>query len=301
MSGATRSSADPMNRQVAVRFDEAASLLEQQQANPFRVQAYRNAAETIRALPRGVAEILHQEGLEGLDRLPTIGPALARAISLIVDTGRFPMLDRLRGEHDPIEVLTSVPGVGPKLAQRLHDELGIATLEALEAAAHDGRLAKTPGFGEKRVAGIRDALTTRLRRRRTSAPTPARGDGGGAGGGRSEPTVAELLDVDREYREASQAGTLHLIAPRRFNPGHKAWLPVLHTAREGRQYTALFSNTARAHQRGRTHDWVVLYFDGADGERQHTVVTQPSGPLAGRRVVRGRERECAEYFREYDR
>ncbi|MFP5354466.1 MAG: helix-hairpin-helix domain-containing protein [Gemmatimonadota bacterium] len=290
-----------MNRQVADRFDEAASLLEQQQANPFRVQAYRNAAETIRTLPRGVGEILHQEGLEGLDRLPTIGPALARAISLIVDTGRFPMLDRLRGEHDPIEVLTSVPGVGPKLAQRLHDELGIATLEALEAAAHDGRLAKTPGFGEKRVAGIRDALATRLGRRRTGAQTTARDDGGGEYGREGEPTVAELLDVDREYREASEAGTLHLIAPRRFNPGRKAWLPVLHTAREGRHYTALFSNTARAHQQGRTHDWVVLYFDGADGERQHTVVTQPSGPLAGRRVVRGRERECAEYYREHER
>lgn len=287
MSSATGHSPDPMNRQVADRFDEAASLLEQQQANPFRVQAYRNAAATIRTLPRGVTEILHEEGLDGLDRLPTIGPALARAIGLIVDTGRFPMLDRLRGEHDPIAALASVPGIGPKLAQRLHDELGIATLEALEAAAHDGRLAKTPGFGEKRVAGIRDALATRLRRRRAAAL--GREDDG-------EPTVAELLDVDREYRAASDAGALHLIAPRRFNPAKKAWLPVLHAQRGGRHYTALFSNTARAHQQGRTHDWVVLYYDGGDGERQHTVVTESSGPLKGRRVVRGRERESAEYY-----
>lgn len=290
MSSATRHSGDPMNRQVADRFDEAASLLEQQQANPFRIQAYRNAAETIRTLPRGVAEILHEEGLEGLDRLPTIGPALARAIGLIVDTGRLPMLDRLRGEHDPIAALASVPGIGPKLAQRLHDELGIATLEALEAAAHDGRLAKTPGFGDKRVAGIRDALATRLRRRRTLAPAHEEGE---------EPSVAELLDVDREYRAASEAGILHLIAPRRFNPAKKAWLPVLHTQRAGRHYTALFSNTARAHQQGRTRDWVVLYFDGGDGERQHTVVTESTGPLAGRRVVRGRERECAEHYRAH--
>lgn len=290
MSSATTRSADPMNRQVAERLDEAASLLEQQQANPFRVKAYRNAAETIRTLPRGVAEILHEEGLEGLDLLPTIGPALARAISLIVDTGKFPMLDRLRGEHDPVEVLTSVPGVGPKLAQRLHDELGIGTLEALEAAAHDGRLAKMPGFGDKRVAGIRDALATRLRPRRAARPALE---------GSGEPTVAELLDVDREYRAASDAGSLHLIAPRRFNPAKKAWLPVLHTQRGERHYTALFSNTARAHQQGRTHDWVVLYFDGGDGERQHTVVTESTGPLKGRRVVRGRERECAEYYRAH--
>ncbi|HEX6053193.1 MAG TPA: hypothetical protein VFZ21_28190, partial [Gemmatimonadaceae bacterium] len=63
-----------------------------------------------------------------------------------------------------------------------------------------------------------------------------------------------------------------------------------------RHYTALFSNTARAHELRKTRDWVVLYFDGRDGERQHTIVTATTGPCKGRRVVRGREAECEAYY-----
>jgi hypothetical protein len=71
---------------------------------------------------------------------------------------------------------------------------------------------------------------------------------------------------------------------------------VLHTRRGDRHYTALFSNTARAHEFGRTRDWVVLYFDGGGGERQCTVITSERRPLRGRRIVRGREKECARYY-----
>lgn len=279
----------PMNAHVADRLEEAAALLELQQANPFRVQAYRNAAQTVRDLSSSVTQLLHEEGLEGLERLPAIGSALARAIRQIVTTGRLPLVDRLRGESDPLSVLASVPGIGRTLARRVHEALDIESLEELEQAAHDGRLARIPGFGDKRVAGVRDALATRLGRRRRPQPVP--------GEAVDEPTVAELLDVDREYRGASRAGRLHRIAPRRFNPEREAWLPVMHTWRGGRHYTALFSNTARAHELGKTHDWVVLYFDGKDGERQHTVVTAASGPLKGQRVVRGREAECEAHYR----
>jgi hypothetical protein len=167
-------------------------------------------------------------------------------------------------------------------AERLHDDLGIGTLEELEAAAHDGRLASVEGFGEKRLAAIRDTLAHRLGRiRRGTAPT-----------GTPEPPVAELLDVDAEYRARSSAGTLPTIAPRRLNPAHERWLPILHTTRGPRHYTALISNTPRAHSLGTTHDWVILYYDDGRGERQCTVVTAQHGPLAGHRIVRGREREC---------
>jgi hypothetical protein len=105
------------------------------------------------------------------------------------------------------------------------------------------------------------------------------------------------LDVDREYRQAAQAGSLPTIAPRRFNPGAKSWLPVLHTRRGDWQFTALFSNTARAHELGQVRDWVVLYCEDAQhAERQYTVVTSSRGPLAGRRVVRGREAECQVWY-----
>jgi hypothetical protein len=109
------------------------------------------------------------------------------------------------------------------------------------------------------------------------------------------PGAATLLDIDREYREKAAAGTLRTIAPRRFNPEGKAWLPVLHTRRGPWHFTVLYSNTARAHELGRTHDWVVVYFyDDDHREGQHTIVTETQGPLAGQRVVRGREAECAQ-------
>jgi hypothetical protein len=108
--------------------------------------------------------------------------------------------------------------------------------------------------------------------------------------------VEDLLDVDREYRDKARSGELRLITPRRLNPRREAWLPVLHTTRGDRHYTALFSNTAQAHRLGRVHDWVVVYFDGARGEGQSTVVTEHSGPLRGRRVVRGREGECVQHY-----
>ena len=111
--------------------------------------------------------------------------------------------------------------------------------------------------------------------------------------------LAELLDVDAAYRREAAARTLKKIAPRRFNPAGEAWLPVLHTTRERRHYTALFSNTARAHEQRKTHDWVVLYYDGQEGERQCTVITSEFGRLKGLRIVRGREGECQEFYREH--
>jgi len=234
-----------------------------------------------------VSDIVRDEGVGGLERLPAIGETLARAIRAIVETGRLPMLDRLRGETDAVRLLASVPAIGAVLADRLHHDLGIETLEALEAAAYDGRLAAMPLIGEKRLVGIRDALAHRLSR----VPAPA------ALADVPEPPIADLLSVDREYRTRAAEGSLRTIAPRRFNPKHEAWLAILHTQRGGRDYTALFSNTQRAHELGRTRDWVVLYVDGGRGERRYTVVTAPRGALKGRRIVRGREADCLRYYR----
>jgi DNA polymerase (family 10) len=277
---------EPQNAAVAARLEELAALLESQGANRFRVDAYRRAADLVRGLERPVGEILRAEGLMGLERLPTIGTTIARAIRDLVETGRLPMLGRLRGESDAITLLTSVTGIGTRLAERLHHDHGIDTLEDLEAAAHDGRLVAIPSFGEKRLRGVREALATRLGRVPRSAPAA------------EEPSVPDLLRVDREYRLKAVAGSLRTIAPRRFNPSRESWLPILHTALGARHYTALFSNTARAHELGKTHEWVVIYVDGGRGERQYTVVTASRGPLAGKRVVRGREAECLAYYRE---
>jgi hypothetical protein len=102
--------------------------------------------------------------------------------------------------------------------------------------------------------------------------------------------------MDRIYRELAVQDKLRKIAPRRFNPEHRTWLPVLHRELDGWSLTAMYSNTARAHQLGRTHDWIVIYYerDGVDG--QCTVVPERTGSLAGKRVVRGREAECGRYY-----
>jgi DNA polymerase (family 10) len=273
-----------LNAQIATRLDEAGDLLLEQGASPFRVRAYRRAAEMLRRLERPVNEIFELEGLEGLRRLPGIGNRLGIAIRDILRLGRLPMLDRLRGEFDAVELLQTVPGIGPVQAQRLHDDLGIDSLEDLEAAAHDGRLANLAGLGRKRVAGIMDSLAARLGRLRPPHPDTE-----------EQAPVQELLDVDREYRERAERRELHKIVPRRFNPAAEAWLPVLHTQRGDRHYTAMFSNTARAHKLGKTGDWVILYYDGHWGERHATVITSQYGSLKGHRIVRGREEECAHY------
>jgi putative hydrolase len=270
-----------VNRQVADKLRQGADLLAQQGANPFRVSAYRRAADTITGQRRDLRDILDREGPAGLVALPCIGRGIAAAIVEMLRTGRWSQLDRLRGTIDAVRVFQTVPGIGPALARRIHDTLGVDTLEALEIAAHDGRLDAVPGIGPRRTAAVRGSLQALL----GSTPASHRGPGG--------PPVATLLDVDREYRDKATAGALRTIAPRRFNPEGKSWLPVLHTRRGRWYFTALYSNTARAHDLGRTQDWVVVYFyDDDHREGQHTIVTETQGPLAGQRVVRGREAEC---------
>ncbi len=279
------------NGEVAQALREMAVLLEAQGDNPFRVAAYRHAADTVARLNRSVRDVHEASGLAGLDALPGVGPRIAAAIAELLNSGHWAQLERLRGAAAPEALLRTVPGVGPALAHRLHDGLGVDTLEGLEVLAQAGRLEALPGIGPRRAAAIRAALTEMLDRRR-----------GRRGGARqaqpgAEPPVETLLAVDQQYRSLAEAGRLPLIAPRRFNAEGKAWLPVLHTQRPGWHFTALFSNTARAHELGRVHDWVVLYVeDEQHHERPFTVVTAGRGALRGRRVVRGREDECRRWY-----
>lgn len=274
------------NQEVAAKLREAADLLALQGANPFRVTAFRRAATTIAQFPRDIREIAEAEGPDGLIAIPDIGRGIASAIIELVATGRWGRLDRLRGELHSGRLFGAVPGVGPALAERIHDSLHIDSLEELEVAAYDGRLEAVPGIGRRRVAAIQASLASMLGRLRHTTRVTA-----------GAPPVGMLLNVDGEYRRRSDGGELPLITPRRFNPEGRAWLPVLHTERDGWHFTALFSNTARAHDLGRTHDWVVIYYyDHDHQEAQCTVVTEFRGPLEGKRVVRGRERECGDFY-----
>jgi hypothetical protein len=271
------------NRQIAQKLLDYAQFLEAREANLYRVRAYRKAAETVLGLDRQLADLVAAEGRAGLEELPGIGSHLSYTLQELIRTGEFHTLSPDGGDIDPEHVLGSLPGIGPHLARQIHARLGVVTLEQLEQAAHDGRLANI-GLGPKRVRGIREALAGRLGRYRYATPV------------RVEPSVDELLAVDEAYRREAAALALPRIAPRRFNPDQEHWLPLFHTRRGGWRYRALFSNTALAHRLGQTHDWVVIYFDNGTDVGQRTVVTETRGELRGRRVVRGRERECAAFY-----
>lgn len=269
------------NAAIADMLEQAAMLMEQQGANPFRVGAYRRAAQSLLALDREVSVIATGEGNAGLQKISGVGPSIAAVIEEILRTGRWMQLARLRGEADPEKLFQTIAGVGPALARRIHEALDVDTLEALEIAAHDGRLEAVPGIGRRRASAIRSLLAGMLQRVRTRPRMPG-----------AEPPVTMLLDVDREYRELARLDRLPKIAPKRFNLSGEAWLPILHAERGEWHFTALYSNTARAHELHRIGNWVVIYFyHDNQPEGQRTIVTETRGALVGQRVVRGREEE----------
>jgi DNA polymerase (family X) len=273
------------NQTIAARFREAAALLQAQKAGPARIRVLRRAAAAIEAMEDSAASLIAREGFDSLAKRPEFGEVLAAAVSEMTRGEHWPLLERLRGEHDPESLFRTVDGIGPDLAKRIHDALHVDTLEALEEAAHDGRLASVKGIGPRRAETIRKALALRhggaraFRRRR------------------AEPPVDALLETDSLYRKQAAAGALPTIAPRRFNAERHAWLPILHARRGDWHFTALYSNAARAHEAG-VGDWVAVYFYDSEGrEGQRTIATENGkSPLAGRRVVRGRESECLGYY-----
>ncbi|MFZ1865336.1 MAG: helix-hairpin-helix domain-containing protein [Polyangiales bacterium] len=285
------------NEQIADVLDQVADRLEAQHANIYRIDAYRAGAAVVRRHPTSIQDLALTEGRAGLDILPQIGSSLSGSIEEIAHTGRLRMLERLEGRLSPVELFKTVPGIGEELAERIHRELDIDTLEALEVAAHDGRLDQVAGFGPRRIEAIQEILASMLARsargraRRFEELEKAGATVTRPGRADEQPDIELLLEIDREYRTKAETDELPRIAPARNNPGGAAWLPILHSYEDGWHFTALFSNTDRAHELGRVRDWVVIYFDRDGHEGQCTVVTEYRGPLAGKRVIRGREEE----------
>jgi len=148
------------NEDVAAIFDEFADLLEIDDANPFRVRAYRNAARTVRSLGRDLSEMVAAG--EDLTALPGIGTDLAAKVVEIIQTGTAKALRELhRRLPTSLEALLEIPGLGPKRVKALYRELGIKNLDQLEAAARAGRLEAVAGFGMKTQRHILEAIAAR--------------------------------------------------------------------------------------------------------------------------------------------
>lgn len=147
------------NAEIAQVLEEVADVLEIQNENTFRIRAYRNAARTIEVQTAPLSRMV-EEG-KPLTDLPGIGKEMANHIKEMVETGTLGFRDRLLAEipRSLIE-LVRLPGVGPKKARKLWDELKICSVEELEEAAKAGRIAGVAGFGaktqEKILAGIQE-------------------------------------------------------------------------------------------------------------------------------------------------
>ncbi len=142
-------------------FAEIADLLEIRGENPFRIRAYRNAARTLETLAEPVDE-LASRGEQALVALPGIGRDLARKIRELARTGRLEFLERLKAEIPPTLVeLLEVPGLGPRRVRKLWQEAGVVSLDDLEAALAEGRLAGLEGFGPTLIAKIARGLAER--------------------------------------------------------------------------------------------------------------------------------------------
>ncbi|HOI12944.1 MAG TPA: DNA polymerase/3'-5' exonuclease PolX [Methanoculleus sp.] len=153
------------NIEVAAILYEVADLLEIKGVR-FKPQAYRRAAQAIETLPEDVADVARKGDL---DAIPGVGKSIAEKIREIVETGNLRYLISLREElPEGVQYLTRLEGIGPKKAIALSRELGIRTVDDLEAAAKAGRIRDLPGFAEKTeqniLASIRLSRTAQERR-----------------------------------------------------------------------------------------------------------------------------------------
>jgi DNA polymerase (family 10) len=144
------------NAEIADAFDELGDLYELDGAVVYRVLAYRNAAKAIRDSAASVEEMARAGTVT---KLPGVGKTIAEKIDALLETGAIPAADKLKGKFPPglVEV-TRIPGLGPKRARKLFDELGISSLEELRAAAEREQLRGIAGFGPKAEENVLTAL-----------------------------------------------------------------------------------------------------------------------------------------------
>jgi DNA polymerase (family 10) len=137
------------NARIAEVFELIADLLEFQDANPFRVRAYRNGARTIHDYPEQMSAILADPNRKLTD-VPGVGKELAEKIATLEATGGLPMLEELQAQvPQSVLALLRIPGMGPKKAATLYKELNISTLDQLRAACEAQQVRQLKGFAAK--------------------------------------------------------------------------------------------------------------------------------------------------------
>ena len=186
------------NTAIAKVFQDIADLLELKGENPFKIRAYQRAARTIEHLPKEM-EIMLEEG-EDLKNIPGVGEAIAKKTTELITTGKLGYYEDLKAEFpEGITTLLEIPGIGPKIAKRLSTELGIRSVDELEQAIKDGRVAKMFRLGDKTADNILHQIQA-LRRKDQRIPI-----------GEALPVVEGILDALRPIpgvRNLTAAGSL---------------------------------------------------------------------------------------------
>jgi DNA polymerase (family 10) len=144
----------PMNNaEIAKVFEDIADFLELKGENVFKIRAYQRAARAINHLPKEI-EVMVGLG-EDLKAIPGVGEAIARKITELLTTGKLEYYEKLRAEFPPgISTLLTIPGIGPKTAMKLSSELGIQSIDELEQAIKDGRVAGLFRMGDRTAENI---------------------------------------------------------------------------------------------------------------------------------------------------
>jgi hypothetical protein len=209
--------------------------------------------------------------------LPHIGTHLAYTIEGLLRDGVFRTLRPADAHVEPDRLLTSLAGIGPWLALRLRERLGVETVDELDAAFRSGRLDEA-GLGPVRSQAVRAALAERQQQ------------GGLLPFAETEPSVSDLLAVDAAFREHAMRHQ----QTRSDADGLWNWLPPFRTERNGWRFRARFPRSSLALPTDAALQRVEVQFDRNGRSGQRKVVTLVRGAQVGGRVVRGRERECRE-------
>jgi DNA polymerase (family 10) len=145
--------------QVAEVLTSIATLLELKGENPFKTRAYHNAARALETMEESLDRVIAEERLA---EIKGIGESMQKKICELVTTGKLAYYEELKAATPPgLVAMLDIPGLGPKKIKALHDELGIESIEQLEIACRDGKIAKLKGFGEKTQTNILDGMTRR--------------------------------------------------------------------------------------------------------------------------------------------
>jgi DNA polymerase (family 10) len=233
------------NTEIAKVFEDMADLLELKGENKFKIRAYQRAARAIDYLPKEI-EIMLEEG-EDLQSIPGVGEAIAKKTVELVNTGKLGAYEELKaGFPEGITALLEIPGIGPKTANKLSMELGIQSVEELEAAIDDGRVAKLFRLGDKTAENILQQIQA-LRRKDQRIPI-----------GEALPVVDEVLDALRPLpgvKNLTAAGSL-----RRFHET-VGDIDLMGTADNPEEVIDTFVNLAQIRQviaKGPTKATVIL-------------------------------------------